>query len=104
MRGHKHRQDNPNHKPWHKITERDDLQNEAVERKQHRANQRLLLQVASGNPKRMAGLAEKRNEFSLVHRAAQRRFPLFNLRAEIVAQLRNDVILLLTRQPESNSL
>ncbi len=104
MRGHKHRQDNPNHKPWHKITERDDLQNEAVERKQHRANQRLLLLVASGNPQRMAGLLEERDEFILVQRAAQRRFALFNLRAEIVAQFGDDVILLLAGQPEPNSL
>jgi hypothetical protein len=52
----------------------------------------------------MAGLLEYRHQLVLIQRATKRRFAVFNLRAEIVPEFRNNVILLLARQPKSNGL
>src|SRR5262249_36515592 len=99
-RRHKYHQRDPHQDPGHQVEERRYLQDKLVQRKQGWSNQRFLRLVAPGHAHGMAGLTEQRHHLVFTQRAAEPGLLVLNLRAQIVAQLSDDVLLLRLGQPK----
>jgi hypothetical protein len=64
----------------------------------------LLLAKTVRHHHRTAALLQNVRDFRLVQLAPEITLAVFNLRAQVVAQFRNDVIFLFSGQPESDRL
>jgi hypothetical protein len=77
----------PHDDPRPQIAECNDLENEAIDGKQHWSDQVLLRLTTMGDEQRTAAFLEDGFDLGFVELAAEFGFTLFNLRAQVLREL-----------------
>jgi hypothetical protein len=94
----------PDQQPGHDVAKGDDLEDKDVDRVQGRPDKVSLRKKLPGDENGAAALLQSIGNFRLGESAAEFRLAVLDLRVQVFGELGEDVLLLVSREPEADGL